>query len=79
MYSLLGTLLLLFRNFVAARLRRWAIGIYLLQITLAVLVAASTRLLSTEEAVAALDEANATEVADAAARLAGFADPRFLP
>lgn len=77
-YSLLGTLLLLFRNFEGAKLRRWAIGIYLLQITLAVLIAASTWLLSLVDAEAALRESNAAAAADAAKRLAGFSDPHFL-
>jgi len=75
-YSLLGTLLLLFRNFEGAKLRRWAIGIYLLQITLVVLIAASTWLLTLVDAEAGLQESSAA--ADAEKRLAGFSDPRFL-
>jgi uncharacterized protein len=72
-YAIVGSLLLLFRNLGPQALRRWAIGLYSLQIVAALLIALSTMLLLLPEAATVRDEVLAESAADTASRVAGFA------
>jgi uncharacterized protein len=77
-YALLGTLVYLFRDLGAATLRRWAIGLYLVQAAIVLLLWLSTFALTLPEAASTLREALDESAQDTAQRVAGFAAPGVL-
>lgn len=72
-YGLVGSVLLLFRNLGPQALRRWAIGLYALQIVAALLLALVAAFLLPPEAATIRDEVVAESGQDTANRVAGFA------
>jgi uncharacterized protein len=72
-YALLGTLLYLFRELGIAALRRWAIGLYVVQAAVVLLLWFSTFALVLPEAAPTLRQALDESAQDTAQRVAGFA------
>lgn len=77
-YALLGTLVVLFRHLGAAALRRWAIGLYVVQAAIVLLLWLSTLAFSLPDGASMLREALDESAQDTAQRVAGFAAPGVL-
>jgi uncharacterized protein len=75
-YALLGSALLLFRHATPASLRRWAVGLYIVQVLVVVLLTLSVLALATLDETA-LKASTAAAVQDEAWRLAGYAATDF--
>ena len=75
-YALLGSVLLLFRHAPPASLRRWAVGLYLVQLLVPVLLALSILALAIHDETA-LRASTAAAAQDEAWRLAGYSSSDF--
>lgn len=78
MYALLGALLFLFRRTGAVALRRWAVGLYLLQIALTAVLVATVGAMSEADGGAELRKTLAEMAEESAKTDAGYSLPGFL-